>query len=110
MKGLNLTVIEKHMWKKNCLGRYDNMLRKRMSSMHTKQKKKDEKELSLNQEIEFGCIYAKRVFLDIENQTWCLEDMVHLDSLKESMPTKWIYNMSIMLVLYSKFMIFLCLM
>jgi hypothetical protein len=32
------------------------------------------------------------------------------DSLKESMSTKWMYKMGIMLVLYSKFLIFLCLM
>ena len=31
-------------------------------------------------------------------------------SLKESMPTKWVYKVSIMLVLYSKFFIFLYLM
>jgi hypothetical protein len=37
----------KSRWWKHCLRRYDNMLRKRMTSMHFKQTK-DEKGLSLN--------------------------------------------------------------
>jgi hypothetical protein len=38
-----------------------------MRSMHFKQTK-DEKGLSLNQKIEFGCICVKKDFLDIKNQ------------------------------------------
>ena len=68
------------------------------------------KGLSLNQKIEFGCICLKRGFLDVGNQNWWLEKMVHSNSLKESMPTKWIYKVSIILVLYSKFLILICLM
>jgi hypothetical protein len=65
------------------------MFKKRMRSMHSKQTK-DEKGLPLNQEIRFGCICTKRDFLNIENQSWCLEEMIHSDSLNESMPTKWV--------------------
>jgi hypothetical protein len=72
-------------------------------SIHSKQNK-DEK----------GClqtgIKGLGGLLDLGNQSWCLEEMVHSNSSKGSMPTKWIYNVSIMLVLYSKFLIFLCLM
>jgi len=39
-----------------------------MRSIHSKQTK-DEKGLSLNQEIEFGNIYTKRGFLNIRNQS-----------------------------------------
>jgi len=47
---------------------YNNILRKRMRSTHFKQTK-DEKGLSLNRKIGFGCICVKRDFVDIKNQS-----------------------------------------
>jgi len=53
---------------KDCLRRHDNKMKKIPGSMHSKQIK-HEKGLSLNQDIVFRCIYAKRSFLDIGNQS-----------------------------------------
>lgn len=52
-----------------------------MRSMDFKQTK-DKKKMYLNWEIEFGCIGTKRVLLEIENQSLCLEEMVHSHSFK----------------------------
>jgi hypothetical protein len=48
-----------------------------MIETHVFKETKDEKGLSLYKKIEFGYIYAKRDFLDIRNQSWCLEEMIH---------------------------------
>jgi hypothetical protein len=45
---------------------YSGKYRKRMSNMHSKLIRA-EKELSLNQMIEFGCIYIMRGFLNIKD-------------------------------------------
>ena len=82
------------------------------------EKKNEKYALKANKRWKKDCLWTKRLSLDAyaqrevywtENQSWCLEEMVHSDSLKESMPTKWI-KVSIMLSLYSKKIIFLCLM